>query len=232
MEAVERRLCPRIPLNVTMSDTDASKLRAIAPESRTVTVPNGVDISHFTPRPDARRPNRVVFLGPTYMYPNRDAVDWFLAEIWARIRAAVPSAWLDLVGKSSATDRTRYESAGQVRVHGYVDDVRPYLASATCSIAPIRIGGGTRLKILDSWSMGTAVVSTSTGCEGLHAADGENILIRDEAEGFAAAVVDVLERQELRERLAAAGRKTAEDEYSWQAIGEGLILTYRSLTER
>jgi len=107
--------------------------------------------------------------------------------------------------------------------------VRPPMAAAECSIVPIRVGGGTRLKILDSWAMGIPVVSTSTGCEGLATADGQNILIRDDPASFSKAVIDVLTNPDLRGQLAAVGRETVTRRYSWRTIGDGLIAAYQAL---
>ena len=109
---------------------------------------------------------------------------------------------------------------------GYVDDVRPLMRDAACHIVPLRIGGGTRLKILNAWAMGKAVVSTSCGCEGLAAADGDNILVRDDPRSFAQAVQDVLADRRLRQRLGEAGRATIERLYSWDAIAPDMIRTY------
>src|SRR4029077_7101234 len=106
-----------------------------------------------------------------------------------------------------------------VELTGYVDDTRPYLERAACFIVPLRVGGGTRLKILNAWAMGKAIVSTSIGCEGLAAVDGQNILIRDTAEGFAEAIDSVLSDEGVRRRLGAAGRRTVEQTYSWDIIG-------------
>jgi glycosyltransferase involved in cell wall biosynthesis len=192
-------------------------------------VPNGVDIDYFTPQGGNRQPGQILFLGPTYMYPNRDAVQWFLETMWEGVRQGVPNAELHLVGKNPTADRERFCGWRGVRCHGYVPDVRPHLAAATCSIVPIRVGGGTRLKILDSWAAGTAVVSTTVGCEGLEARDSHNILIRDDPRGFAEAVVQVLTDADLRRHLEGAGRATAEGRYSWRAIGDGLIAAYQEL---
>jgi glycosyltransferase involved in cell wall biosynthesis len=227
---VERRLCPEFPLNVMMSDVDALRLRNLAPGSRTVTVPNGVDTTFF--RRTAGQvpiPGRILFLGPTYMYPNRDAVDFFLDAVWKEVWRAVPGATFHLVGKNPADHRARLSAYAGVTLHGYVPDVRPNLAEATCSVVPIRIGGGTRLKILDSWAMGVPVVSTTVGCEGLHALDGENILIRDDPQEFARAVIEVLSNEQLSQRLSEGGRATAQRLYAWDAIGERLIGAYQAL---
>jgi glycosyltransferase involved in cell wall biosynthesis len=231
VEVVERRLCNRLALNVMMSETDAAKLAVLAPGSRMVTVPNGVNTDYFKPQPDSAAGQTVTFLGPTYMYPNRDAVDWFLEEMWGHVRAHVPGAVLHLIGKNSPADRARYERQAGVRCWGYVPDVRPHLAAASCSIVPIRIGGGTRLKILDSWAMGIPVVTTSVGCEGLQATDGDNTLIRDDPRGFARAVIDLLVNPTLRSRLAVAGRRTAEVHYDWSVIGDRLIGAYHGAIE-
>jgi polysaccharide biosynthesis protein PslH len=229
VENVERQLCPALPLNVMMSDTDAEKLRALAPGSRTVSIPNGVDTGYFVPEPRRAQPGSLIFVGPTYMYPNRDAVDWFTLTMWDRIHQAVPGATLNLVGKNPPSDRARYSMLEGVRCHGYVSDLRPRLAEASCSIVPIRVGGGTRLKILDSWAAGVAVVSTSTGCEGLAVRDGDNILVRDDPAEFAQAVIQVLLDPQLARRLGASGRDTAERIYDWRIIGDRLIDSYRDL---
>ena len=112
---------------------------------------------------------------------------------------------------------------------GYVDDVRPYVQAAACYIVPLRSGGGTRLKILDAWAMGKAVVSTSVGCEGLAAKDGQNILIRDNAVEFAEAVRAVVRDERLRAKLGGAARETVQRHYDWAVIGESLIREYALL---
>ncbi|HEV7837800.1 MAG TPA: glycosyltransferase family 4 protein [Gemmatimonadaceae bacterium] len=230
MEKIERRLCPRFDINVMTSETDAERLRALAPGSRTSVVPNGVNVDYFRPTPlHAVVPGRVTFLGPTYMFPNRDAVQFFLAEAWDRVRTRCPESSLHLIGKSSAADKDRFQSRPGVVSQGYVPDIRPHFAEAACAVVPIRVGGGTRLKILDAWAMGKAVVSTSIGCEGLQTAEGRNILIRDDPVEFAEAVIQVLSDSELRERLGREGRATVEQTYAWPVIGHQLNSLYRGL---
>lgn len=230
VEKIERKLCPGFELNVMMSDVDADRLRALAPSAATTVIPNGVDVDFFQPALATDIvPGRVLFLGPTYMFPNRDAVDSFLSGSWPTVAAEYPGATLHLVGKNSPEERTRFESQSGVTSNGHVPDVRPHLAQAAVSIVPIRVGGGTRLKILDSWAMGKAVVSTTVGCEGLETRDGHNILIRDDPADFAAAVVQVLRDAELRERLGKLGRKTVEDLYGWPVVGGKLVDHYEEL---
>jgi len=137
-----------------------------------------------------------------------------------------PIRW---IGRASPEQQRLYASQHGIELTGYVEDVRPLLRDAACHIVPLRVGGGTRLKILNSWAMGKPVVSTSVGCEGLAAADGENILIRDEPAAFADAVAEVLSDSALRRRLGEGGRMTAERLYGWNVVGERMIAAYLSL---
>jgi glycosyltransferase involved in cell wall biosynthesis len=230
LENVERRLAPRFALNVMTSQLDADRLRALSPDARTAVIPNGVDTDFFEPTsPSDIVPGRVAFLGPTYMFPNRDAVDFFLADAWPFVKQHCPDATFHLIGKNTPDEKARFESHHGVTCNGHVPDIRPHFSRASVSIVPIRVGGGTRLKILDAWAMGKAVVSTSVGCEGLETVDGSNILIRDDPKDFAAAVVQLLMDGDLRERLGHEARKTAEKHYSWHVVGQKLISLYKGL---
>jgi glycosyltransferase involved in cell wall biosynthesis len=230
VEKIERRLCPRFDLNVMTSEVDAERLRVLAYGAQTTVIPNGVDVEFFRPSPpDDVVPGRVAFLGPTYMFPNRDAVDFFLADAWPLVRERCPESTFHLIGKNSVEEKARFESHVGVTSNGHVQDIRPHFAEAAVSIVPIRVGGGTRLKILDCWSMGKAVVSTAVGCEGLETVDGRNILIRDDPAEFAEAVVQVLRDRDLRDRLGREARKTAETLYAWRVVGRKLVGLYQDL---
>ncbi len=161
--------------------------------------------------------------------PNRDGVEFFLRHIWPNVRTGGASHF-EIVGRTSPSDQRRFADVAGVTWAGYVEDVRGHFAAASCTVVPLRIGGGTRLKILDAWAMGTAVVSTSVGCEGLKVVDGENILIRDDPAEFAAAVRAVLGDATLRQTLQKRGRETAERWYSWTRIGHTLREEYRRLS--
>jgi polysaccharide biosynthesis protein PslH len=224
MEAVERCWCERIALNVVMSEHDRAFLQRIAPASRSAVVPNGVDVDEF--RPDGATGAGVAYVGGTTPAPNRDALDFFCEQILPHVRAAaghVPVRW---IGRASRDQQQRYRDRYGVELTGYVDDVRPFMREAACHIVPLRAGGGTRLKILNSWAMGKALVSTSIGCEGLAAIDGDNILIRDDPAAFAEAILRVLADEALRRKLGEHGRAVAERLYSWDVIGQEMIRTY------
>ena len=230
VEATERRLVAAFRANIVMSQQDAERLRRLAPHARTVVAPNGVDTSFFVPQAGRPAiPGRIAFLGPTYLFPNRDGMEYLLERIWQQIRAALPAATLHLIGRSPAADRARFDAVPGVACLGLVPDIRPHLAEAACCVVPLRVGGGTRLKILDSWAMGKAVVSTSLGCEGLDAVDGENILIRDDPKAFAEAVVAVLTDAGLRGRLERNARQMVEQRYSWDMTGERLRAAYHEI---
>ncbi|MGH7318053.1 MAG: glycosyltransferase family 4 protein, partial [Candidatus Rokuibacteriota bacterium] len=232
VERIARELCPRLALNVMMSDVDARRLRALAPGTATSVVPNGTDTDYFQPSGTESVPGRVAFVGPTYSHPNRDAVEFLLREIWPRVHAADRATSLRLIGHSAPPDRARYDAEPGVTTLGYVPDIRPALSDARCCVVPIRIGGGTRLKILDAWAMGKAVVSTSIGCEGLDVADGENILVRDTPDGLADAVRRILRDGQLRSRLERNARHTALETYSWSVVGRRIRAAYAELIGR
>jgi glycosyltransferase involved in cell wall biosynthesis len=231
LEQLERRYCPRFDRNLMMSSVDAAKLHEIAPGCHTDVVPNGVDTEYFSPVPVGPRTSQVVFVGGSYSLPNLDGVQHFLNNIWPRVQAHPRSPEFRIVGRCSSEHTAQFENTDGVRCVGYLEDLRPQLASAACCVVPLRIGGGTRLKILDAWAMGKAVVSTTVGCEGLEAQDGVNILVRDDPTEFADAVRQVIDDDALRGRLEAAARQTAVQVYSWERIGERLRNLYHSLTQ-
>jgi glycosyltransferase involved in cell wall biosynthesis len=226
MEEAERHWCERVTLNVVVSEPDRVFLKRIAPASRMAIVPNGVDVDEF--RPDGTRGRGPAYVGGISWFPNLDALDFFCNEILPHMRQP-GSARARWIGSASTVQQRHYRERFGVELTGYVEDVRPFMRDAACHIVPLRAGGGTRLKILNSWAMGKPVVSTSIGCEGLAAVDGENILIRDDPKEFASAVDAVLDDGELGRRLGERGRATAERLYSWDVIGRDLVETYLSV---
>jgi glycosyltransferase involved in cell wall biosynthesis len=227
MAREERRVCADVELNVTVSDVDRATLGQRAPGGRFVVVPNGVDVEAF--RPGEGRDDSIVFVGGTTWFPNHDAMAYFCDAILPLIRGLGEPAPVRWVGRATEAERQGYRDRYGVELTGYVPDVRPYVRDAGCYVVPLRIGGGTRIKILDAWAMGKAVVSTSIGCEGLAAVDGENILIRDTPAAFAAAVCDILRDTERRRRLGRAARETVEQRYGWEVIGAAMVQTYCEL---
>jgi glycosyltransferase involved in cell wall biosynthesis len=227
MNAVERQHCECLALNVTCSEHDRALLLKAAPRARVVVVPNGVDMDAFQPVDGGGA--GVAFVGGTTPFPNRDALDFFCDEILPRLRAAGAPGPMRWIGSASPDEQRTYLDRHGIDLTGYVDDVRPAMGAAACHVVPLRTGGGTRLKILNAWAMGKAVVSTSVGCEGLAAVDGDNILIRDSPGEFADAVLRVLGNPQLQRDLGTRGRATAERLYSWDTIGQPMLDTYLAI---
>jgi len=225
-EDVEHRWCPRIALNVAVSDADRALLKQIAPASRVTVVPNGVDIDEF--RPAQTDGKGIAFVGGANWFPNLDALEFFCRQIQPELkgRAHIPVKW---IGTASSEQQRTYRERYGVELTGYVEDARPLMAEAACHIVPLRAGGGTRLKILNAWAMGKAIVSTSLGCEGLAAIDGQNILVRDDPKEFATAILSVLTDNDLRRRLEREGRATAERLYSWDIVGQDMNDSYLAI---
>ncbi len=227
LERLERIWCARVTLNLVVSDDDRRVLENIAPTGRFATVPNGVDVETYCPVDVAEE--GIVSTGGLNWFPNADALSHFCADILPLVRAQIPYATVRWIGRTSDEQIAQSWTESRVELTGHVEDIRPYIHEAACFVVPIRVGGGTRLKILDAWAMGKAVVSTTVGCSGLQAKDGQNILIRDDPESFAAAVAEVLRDRALRKRLGAEGRRTVEQTYSWQVIGAGMTQTLDSM---
>lgn len=226
----ERIWCPKVGLNVTVSRADADELERLAPSARFAVVPNGVDTQRFRPRQKAGvEETGVVFVGGYGWQPNRDAMEFYCDSVLPRIRSRGVAPITTWVGRASEEVQRNYEIQWGVRLTGYVDDIRPIVLAAACYVAPLRAGGGTRLKILDAWAMGKAVVSTTVGCEGLEAVDGKNIIVRDDPEEFAKAVVRILSDPAERRAIGQEARRTAEDLYDWEVIGRSMLPRYRAL---
>ncbi len=230
MEKEEARWCSRVALNVTVSDGDRDHLLALTPGIPVTVVPNGVDVDHFRPaRAGSPGAGVVSFVGEARWFPNQDALDFFSSEILPWVQKRCPDVAVRWIGRVGDDVRERFADVSGLDLTGWVEDVRPHLLGSDCFVVPLRVGGGTRLKILTAWALGLPVVSTSVGCEGLEAVDGGNILVRDDPRAFADAVAEVLADRELRVRLGRSGRETVERAYSWDRIGEEMIVRYRGL---
>lgn len=227
LRRAERRWLPRVSVNIAVSETDAGEFTALVPDARVEVIPNGVDVEYFTPK--VGESSGCVFVGGTSWYPNLDGLKWFAQDILPKIHAFGSKISVMWVGRATPSELLQYNKLAGLNLTGYVEDIRPFVQSAACFIAPLRVGGGTRLKLLDAWAMGKAVVSTSRGAEGLATVDGENILLADSADDFALAVLRVLEDQDLRATLEREARKTAETHYSWDVVGGRLRDLYHTL---
>lgn len=211
---------------------DQEMLLADEPTARTAVVPNGVDLEFFRPSPPSvrREVQTLLFFGAIDYYPNTDAMLFFLREVHSQLVARYPHVRLCIVGRRPPESILSQRSA-TVEVTGVVDDVRPWLDRADVVIVPLRIGGGTRLKILEAMAMGKAVVSTSLGAEGLDVVPERDLLVADDAAAFVTQIGRLLDNPELGRRLGASARRLVATRYSWEAAVEGLSKFYAELVE-
>ncbi len=203
------------------SEREEAIVRQLAPGTLVATVPNGVDIDEFQPSGEAVEPETVVFNGLLRYRPNLDAACFLVDEVWPRVLAVRPGARLFIVGKGERDDLRRLSRPGVV-VTGEVPDVRPYLARAAVVAVPVRMGGGTRLKITEALAMGKPIVTTSLGCEGIAVQDGREVVIAETAQATAAAIDGLFADPALCNRLGHAGRQLAMRRYSWDDAGDRL----------
>jgi glycosyltransferase involved in cell wall biosynthesis len=225
----EAAVCRRADRVIAVSEVDAGELAQMTGRQDIATIPNGVDTSYFEDHSGASvKPASLIFVGGFTWFPNLDGIEFFCDEILPRIAEKIPDVSLTVIGQNPDNAKTRAIAANpRVKVAGRVDDIRPFVAEAAAFIVPLRIGGGTRLKILDALSMGKAIVSTSIGCEGLAVEDGKSILTGDSADAFADRVVKVLRDPELGRRLGAEGRQLVRSVYDWEVIGNRLRNIYK-----
>ena len=203
-------------------------LRGLLPDKPAVVVPNGVDIEFYLPSDVPVEPDSLVFTGLMSYRPNIDGVVYFVEEVLPRIHQVRPNVTLTVVGAGAGAEVERL-AGPRVVVTGAVPDTREYFARAAAAVVPLRMGSGTRLKVLEGLAMGKPMVSTSVGCEGIHVRSGEHLLIADEAQALADAALRVLTDAGLAASLARQGRALVEREYGWAAITAQLEVFYHQV---
>ncbi|MEX2575826.1 MAG: glycosyltransferase family 4 protein [Halofilum sp. (in: g-proteobacteria)] len=219
----EQEQCSRYALNITCSELDRERLHEITPESRTEVIPNGVDLEYFRPHDGAEQPDRLIFAGMLNWLPNRRAVEYIAHELWPRIKASRPDACIDIVGPNPP--ESVLALARQDRnfvVHGYVDDVRPYIDAAAVYLCPIKDGGGTKLKLLDAFAMRKAVVADPISCEGIEVEDGKHVILASEPDEYVAAIERLLTDASERARVGHSAQEFVQRNYSFAVIGRSL----------
>jgi glycosyltransferase involved in cell wall biosynthesis len=193
-------------------------------------VPNGVPV--LAPaRPETERPGEMLFVGTLSYHPNVDAVEFFHQSILPQVRRLCPDAHLTVVGKEPEPAILALHDGSSCIVRGQVQDVAPHFARAALVVAPIRLGSGTRIKVLEALVRGKAVVATSTAVEGLDLRPGVDLEIADTAEAFALACVRLLGDPVARQRLGIAGRERVLQRYLWDAIGESVECVIRDYAD-
>ncbi len=220
----ERQAVEGFDLVLAVSDADGQTIERLYPGAARApihVVKTGVDTAYFTPQPDrATRPAHIVFTGSMDWLPNEDGMQYFVREILPLVQRAEPEATLSIIGRSPTPAVKRLAAEAGVDVTGRVDDVRPHVAAGSIYVVPLRIGGGTRLKIFEAMSMAKAVVSTTIGAEGLPVTDGRDIVIADEPSAFAAAIVRLIRDTAARREIESAARRLVVERYDWSAVAQ------------
>ncbi len=214
------------------STEDQQRLLEDIPGAHTAVIPNAADVDYYQPRPADPPPDgrTVVFFGLLSTVPNIDAVVHFVQEIWPRIAEAHPEARFKIIGGRPPPSLLAL-AGPRVELTGFVPDLRPHLAAAAAVVVPLRLGGGTRLKIVEAMAMGKAIVSTTLGAEGIKALPGQDIFIEDQPRAFADAVNRLLAEPSVAARVGQSARRLAVERYAWSAAAEALEGFYRLILE-
>ena len=214
----EQNACARAEMVIAVSSGDRRSLADAAPNARTRAISTGVDTLYFTANGTPEGGAHLVFSGAMDWYPNEDAILFFASEVLPLIRRKIPDVTVTVVGRNPSERLRKASDLAGMQITGTVDDVRPFIDEGAVYIVPLRIGGGTRLKIFEALSMGKAVVSTTVGAEGLPLVDGEHFVGADGPEDFSRAVISLLGDPDRRKSLGNAGRDLVRAHYSWENV--------------
>jgi glycosyltransferase involved in cell wall biosynthesis len=223
LRAFEQKSCPEFDRCVVVSEHDRNYLKNLCGMDNFVVIPNGVDIHYFKPKPGEVKRNHLVWVGGMTGPYNSDAVDFFLEKVWPAIKYGAPEATIDFAG-GGPTQKLRNKALEEdsIKVLGYVSDIRPIVQRASVFVAPIRIGSGTKIKLLNAMAQAKAVVATTIAAEGIDVSPGQNILIADEPEAFAEKVLYLLRNEEIARKMGEEARELIERKYSWDLIAENI----------
>lgn len=212
----------------TTSQRDADLFHRDLPEIPKFVIPNGVDVNYFTPWDAVKEPYSLVFVGMMKYQPNIDAMTYFLDRIFPQIKKRVPNVKIYIVGGNPPSELLERRSSNVV-ITEFVPDVRPYINRSTVYVVPLRMGSGTRLKILEAMAMRIPIVTTSIGCEGLGLEHQETAMIADSAHQFMEYTVELIYNSTLRNRIIHNASELVHDRYSWTVVGQHLEEAYHKL---
>ena len=257
MSRLERRALDEFDAHIVVSRRDGERLLKQSPRTRLFVIENGVDTSHYTDaqleeahaawlaRPSSNSPTnssiplaasanerakrRIAFVGSMDYHANVDGVVNFAEELWPLLRRQMPDLIFTIVGRDPAPEVLELASMQGIEVTGTVADVRPYYHEMLAAVIPLRVGGGSRLKILEAMAAGVPVISTALGAEGLDVEDGRNIIIAETGDEFCRAVADLAQNDVRRRKLIEAGRALVHERYDWSRLGTILFESYQTL---
>ena len=224
----ETKVCREQDALLVTSERDISIFDETVPDVPKYLIPNGVDTNYFKPFTVLPEPYSMVFVGMMKYVPNYDGITYFLDEIFPKILQKVPLATITIVGKNPP--QSILSRANQnIIVTGFVEDTRPYIEKSAVYVVPLRMGGGTRLKIMEALAVKKPIVSTSIGCEGIEVVNGESILIADNSDEFANKVIELFENPALSKSITEKGYELVMNLYKWESIGLKMDQAYTDL---
>lgn len=222
MQNALRKLMEQGVLLTVVSEKERTLFQKIKPDARIEVIPNGVDTQILTYKSDGYTPFSLIYNGAVTYSANEDAVRYFARDVLPLIRQKFPETTFSITGKTSSVDVSDLQAQPGVNFTGYLDDIGAAVRASHAVVVSLRQGGGTRLKILEAMALGTPVISTRKGAEGIDAKDGEHLLLADTSTELAAAVTRLFMEDGLRTRLALQARALVESQYDWQVIGARL----------
>lgn len=226
----EKRVCSKFHTNITVSDLDSERLASIVEGAKTFVAENSVDIDFFKPSPKDNTSATFLFVGTLSWYPNEKAIRYAAENLWQNIKQKYPQAEFNVIGANPPKDLVEFSQKNEgFNILGFVDDLTEYFDNATIYLCPIKDGGGTKLKLLDAFSSGMAVVADPIACEGLKVTDGENVLLASSPDSYLQSISEILENETLRLKLRLAARKHAVENFSSRAIGASLANHFAEL---
>lgn len=229
LQAFEGRVCREVDAVIAVSQEDREFLRRYAGAPISV-MANGIHVDEYQPADDIQPDRRaIVFTGKMDYRPNVDAIEWFCAEVVPIVRRRMPKLQLTVVGRNPHQRLQTLAATGEIQLTGWVESVLPYLHEAAIYAAPLRMGSGTRLKILQAMAAGCAVVSTGIGAAGLNAETRSAMVIADEPPDFAGAILRLLADDDKRRDLGELARRQVAAHYDWKALMPSLLQVYASL---
>jgi len=234
MSEFERRALHEFDAHIAVSQRDAERLRNLNSAAQVFVIENGVDTAYYQEAGVSAanapgKPHSIVFVGSMDYHANVDGVVNFARDVWPGVQARHSELIFTIVGRDPAPEVRALATNPGVEVTGTIDDLRPFYREALAAVVPLKVGGGSRLKILEAMAAGVPVVSTTLGAEGLNVHDDANILIADANVQLAEGIVGLTESKELRQRLSAAGRALVFEHYDWSRLGANLFATYQQL---
>ncbi len=224
----EKKILKYFDVCLSVSDIDNKRLKEMGAR-KSIVLPNCVDLNYFCPNKREDFSPKIVFTGLMNWFPNIDAVEYFCRKAYPALKSKISDIKFYVVGRDPIQSIKKLDKSNEIFITGRVDDIRTYIINSDICIVPLRIGGGTRLKILEYLAMEKPVVSTSIGVEGIDVIDGIHLIIEDDIGKFSDRIIELLENPEYARNLAKNGRELVEKKYSWSGYEGKLNQLYKDI---